>query len=558
MPGTAHGGLLAARALLDAGIDTLFALPGHHIHALFDGAREAGLRLVVTRHEENAVLMAGGFALATGRPAAAAVTAGPGLTNALPGVAELQASGIPVVVLAGRTGVGLRNRGAVQDVDQLGIVAPVTTWRAECLETGRIPDLVAGAVHQARTGAPGVAYLEIAEDVFSAAAAVEDLDRPVGYAEPSRSRPTDEEIAGAVAMLSGARRPAVLAGSGAFFSGAAGALARFAERTGIPVITTSAARGLLPDDHPASAGSLVHGGVALASADVSLVLGSRFNANLVYGGLPLFSSDQQVIQVDVRPEHTGGSRRPALALTGDVAATLDALTAAWEAPADRFSEWLADARGAARASVAGWREDGDAPAHGINPGRLARESANFAAGLGPHTFVTDGGDTVVWGLALSGAAAAGRVMTIGSAMGTLGVGLPFAVGAKVARPDEPVVLLTGDGAFGMSAMELDTAARHGLPVTVVVVNNGGWVEDIEPSAPSAGDPAWVRSTMRYDLLGEAVGGHGERITRPEEIGPALERAAAANREGRVAVIDAICDPHAQSAFMMNMKALDLL
>jgi acetolactate synthase-1/2/3 large subunit len=556
MAGTADGGLLAARALLDAGIDTLFALPGHHIHALFEGAREVGLRLVVTRHEENAVLMAGGFALATGRPAAAAVTAGPGLTNALPGIAELQASGIPAVVIAGRTGIGLRNRGAVQDVDQMGVVAPVTTWRAECLETGRIPETIAGAVHHARSGSPGVAYLEIAEDVLSAEAATGDDEQPIGYAEPSRSQPADEHLAQAVALLAGARRPAVLAGSGAFFSGAAEALARFAERTGIPVITTSAARGLLPDHHPISTGSLVHGGVALASADVSLVLGSRFNANLVYGGLPLFSPEQQVIQVDVRPEHTGGTRRPALALTGDVAATLDALTAAWDAPATRFSEWLADARKAAAASLAGWREDGDAPASGINPGRLAREAADFADALGPHTFVGDGGDTVVWGLALSSAAGPGRVMTIGSAMGTLGVGLPFAVGAKVARPGEPVLLLTGDGAFGMSAMELDTAARQGLPVTVVVVNNGGWVEDIDPSAD--GDPDWVRSTMRYDLLGVAVGGIGERISRPEEIGPALERALAANREGRVAVIDAICDPRAQSAFMMNMKSLDLL
>src|SRR5205823_11619585 len=185
-------------------------------------------------------------------------------------------------------------------------------------------------VHQARSGAPGVAYLEVPQDVFGASAAAADTPWPTGHdAAAARARPVDGDVERAVDMLRNARRPVALAGSGAFFSGAADALRAFAERTGIPVTTTSAARGLVDDDHPRCAGGLVHGGVALASADVSLVLGSRFNANLVYGGLPLFSPEQRVIQVDVRPEQLGGLRRPTLALHGDVAATLDALTAAW-------------------------------------------------------------------------------------------------------------------------------------------------------------------------------------------------------------------------------------
>jgi acetolactate synthase-1/2/3 large subunit len=560
MPDTDHGGVLAARALQETGIHNLFALPGGHILPLLDGARQVGLELIDTRHEENAVLMAGGHALATGRPAAAGVTAGPGLTNALPGIAEINASGIPAVVIAGRTPLSLRGRGAVQDVDQMAIVAPVTKWRAECVRTDRIPGMVAEAVHQARTGSPGVAYLEIPQDVFSAAAAYEAPPWPVGHSEPGRSRPADADVAAAIEMLAGAERPAVLAGSGAFFSGAGTALARFADQTGIPVITTAAARGLLPDDHPVCAGSLVHGGVTLVSADVALVLGSRFNANIVYGGPPLFGVDQKVIQVDVRPENTGGPRRPDLVLAGDVAATLEVLADAWEAPAGRFTEWLADAKSAAAASLETWAGEGDSPASGIHPGRLAAETGRFAAAMGDHTFVSDGGDSVVWGLALSHSGGPGTNLTIGSAMGTLGVGTPFAVAAKAARPAEPVFLFTGDGAFGMSAMELDTAARHELPIVVVVVDNGGWGDTRHAQAAAYGEEASTGelSGMQYELLGSAVGGHGERITTHEEVRPALERAARAAAEGKVAVIAAVCDPDAVSAFMSNVKGLDLM
>src|SRR5712692_2839871 len=472
------GGVLAARALRESGINALFALPGGHNLPLFEGARVEGLRLIDTRHEENAVFMAEGWALATGRPAAATVTAGPGLANALPGLAEANAAGVPVVVIAGRTSIAQRGRGAVQDLDQLGVVTPVTKWRAECLQTGRIPGAVAEAVHQARSGAPGVAYLEIPQDVFGGSAAAADPSWPTGHVEGARARPVQGDLERAIDLLSNATRPVVLAGSGAFFSGAADALRAFVERTGIPVTTTSAARGLVDDDHPRCAGGLVHGGIALASADVALVLGSRFNANLVYGGPPLFSPGQRVIQVDVRPENIGGLRRPEVALAGDVRATLEAMAAAWTGPEDAFGPWAEQAKQGSAISMHGWDEQCDRPAKGVHPGWLAREVARFAEdqhtqGAG-GTFVSDGGDSVLWGIAMSKAHRPGTNLFIGSAMGTLGIGLPFGLAAKAARPGEPVLVFTGDGAFGLSAIELDTAARHDLPVVVVVVNNGGW------------------------------------------------------------------------------------
>jgi acetolactate synthase-1/2/3 large subunit len=557
-----HGGILAARELKALGIEVIFALPGGHILPLFEGARVEGIRLIDTRHEENAVLMAEGWALATGRVAVAAVTAGPGLANALPGLAEANAAGVPVVVIAGRTGLRQRGRGAVQDLDQLSVVRPVTKWREECLQTERVPEYVAHTVHHARAGAPGVAYLEIPQDVFAASAEPVERPWPTGHPEPPRSVPVRGDLDRAVGVLAGAQRPVVLAGSGAFFSGAGPAVERFIERTGIPLVTTSAARGLVDDDHSRCLGGLVHGGIALASSDASLVLGSRFNANLLYGGFPLFPPGQQVVQVDIQAEHLGGARKPEVALLGDVAATVEALTEAWTGPEDGFGPWAEQGKQDAQISWHQWDSECERPAaHGINPGWLARETNRFATEQGAHTFVSDGGDSVLWGIAFSRTKAPGANLFIGSAMGTLGIGLPFGLAAKAARPGEPVFVFTGDGAFGLSAIELDTAARHKLGVVVVVVNNGGWGDVRHEQRMFYGEEAdqgTPLSTMRYDLLAEAVGGHAERVERPEDLRPALERALKAIEQGAPAVVDCATDPDVMSDLMKNLGGLDVM
>jgi thiamine pyrophosphate-dependent acetolactate synthase large subunit-like protein len=557
-----HGGILAARALKEAGIETIFALPGGHVLPLFEGARVERLTLIDTRHEENAVFMAEGWALATGRPAVAAVTAGPGIANAFAGMAESNAAGVPVVVISGRTGLRQRHRGAVQDLDHLAVVGPVTKWRAECLDPARIPEYVGEAVHQARSGAPGVAYLEIPQDVFGGTATPPDLPWPVGHeSDPIRSVPFPEDLTRAVRMLATAERPVVVAGSGGFFSGAGDALLDFIDRTGIPLTTTSAARGLVDDDHPRCLGGLVHGGIALASSDVALVLGSRFNANLVYGGPPLFPPGQKIIQVDIRPEHLGGLRKPDVSLSGDVRTALEAMAAEWTGSPERFAGWVDQARQGAQISWQSWDEQCERPARGLHPGWLAREVARFAEEQGAGTFVSDGGDSVLWGIAFSRAHRAGTNLFIGSAMGTLGIGLPFALAAKAARPDEPVFCFTGDGAFGLSAIELDTAARHRLPVVVVVVNNGGWGDVRHEQRMFYGqdaDQGAILSNMRYDLLAEAAGGHAERVTTQDELHPALERALKATEQGVPAVVDCITDPDVMSDLMKNLSGLNVM
>jgi acetolactate synthase-1/2/3 large subunit len=212
----------------------------------------------------------------------------------------------------------------------------------------------------------------------------------------------------------------------------------------------------------------------------------------------------------------------------------------------------------------GWEAETERPAKaGIHPGWLALQTARLAEEVsgGRSTFVSDGGDSVVWGIAFSAAHRPGTNLFIGSAMGTLGVGLPFAIAAKAARPDEPCFLFTGDGAFGMSLVELDTCARHGLGVIVVVVNNGGWGDVRHEQQMFYGEAAANAappSAVRYDLIAQAVGGHGERVETPEEVRPALERALDAGRSGVPAVIDARTDPDVQSDLMKNLSGLDVM
>lgn len=559
MTSPVHGGVLAARALRDAGIHTAFGLPGGHILPLFEGARVEGLRIIDTRHETGAAFMAEGWALATAEPGVVAVTAGPGLTNAVPGIAEANAAGVPVVVIAGRTGLGQRHRGAVQDLEQLDLVAPVTKWRAACAQTERIPECITEALHKCRSGSPGVSYLEIPQDVFTAEATAASAPWPAGHAQDMPADPVNLDAA--LELLRESERPVVVVGSGAFFSRAAESLRAFADTTSIPITTTSAARGLIDDDHPMCLGGLVHGGLALASADVALVLGSRFNANLLYGGPPLFPPGQKVIQVDIRRENLGGPRRPDVDLVGDVAATLDAMAEGWSRPPEAYRDWVEQAKGAAESSRDSWDAQADRPAKGVHPGWLAREVAIFADQHSPSTFVSDGGDSVLWGIAFSKAHRPGTNLFIGSAMGTLGIGLPFGIASRAARPDEPVFVFTGDGAFGLTAMELDTAMRHRIPVVVVVVNNGGWGDVRHQQRMWYGDEAdqgAILSNMRYDLLAEAVGGHGERVTEQDQVRPALDRALKATQEAVPAVVDVVTDPDVMSDLMKNLSSLSLM
>jgi acetolactate synthase-1/2/3 large subunit len=539
------------------GVEALFTLGGGHIVELLDGCADAGVPLIGMRHEGAVTMAAQGFALATGRPGVCAVTAGPGFTNCLTGFADAALSNMPLVLIAGRTALKRRGRGAVQDVDQESMLAALAKWRAVAYNAQSLQRLVDEAFHMATSGRPGAAYLEVPHDVFMTR--MEAAEGPWGFPDQlTRSEAAPADLERALDALRTATRPIVLAGGGAFWSGAGEAIAAFCTAAEIPVTTTSAARGLVPDGHPWCLGSLVHAGAALVSADCVLILGSAFNGNLVYGGPPLFREDQTLIQVDISSDQVGGSRRADIAVQGDVREVMLQMTRSG-LRSQSGSAWLE----LGRELVAGSRQLWDSQVDGyqgalVHPGALCREVAEFArsAWHGASTLVADGGDTLTWALAYGDAEGPGRMLSTTTALGTLGVGLPFALAAKVARPEEPVVLITGDGAFGLSAMEMDTAARHRLPVIVVVANNGGWGDVRHHQREMYGrEVASQLADTRYDLLAEALGCHGERVEKLAELRPALERAAGA---GAPALVDVRTDPDVLSALLRAMMRVGIM
>jgi acetolactate synthase-1/2/3 large subunit len=555
------GGALIARTLRERGVTTIFGLPGGHILPLLDACIDEDLRVIDTRHEGAAVLAAEGWALATGETGIAAVTAGPGFANGLIGLVDAATWSVPLVMLAGRTSRNRQGRGAVADVDQRAIATPIAKWAASCLDTGRIPRYVAGALHRARSGCPGAVYLEVDSHAMYGKALPLDIDAP-GYPNaPSRPAGDPADIGAAVAALAAAERPVIVVGSGAFWSGAGAEIGGFAEAAQIPVITASAARGVVPDSHPWSLGSLVHGGLAIPSADCVLVLGSAFNANVMYGGAPLFGTEQTIVQVDIAPERTGGNRSADVTVVGDIASVVRDLHDAWGATTSGRKDWLTRAKTLAAASLEFWnRQIDEHTGDALHAGAVAREVAATVhqAFGGKATLVADGGDALAWALAYFGAQLPGRLLTTTTALGTLGVGMPFALAAQAARPDEPVLLFTGDGSFGLSAMEIDTAVRHGLPVIVVVSNNAGWGDVRFEQNELFGSGRHIASNLpgvRYDHLAKALGARGVRVDTLEDLRPAIDEAIAG---GVCTVIDVPTDPTVVSELLRMVAQLGLM
>lgn len=550
-----HGGMLMAQALQAQGIDTLFTLCGGHILPLLDACAELGMTIIDHRHEGAATLAAEGWALATGRTGVAAITAGPGFCNGLIGLADAGMWSVPLVVFAGHAPVSQTGRGAVQDAPQLAIAATLAKKTLVAMETKRIPRVAREAVFTAGSGRPGPVYLEIPQDVLAGKAVPGD-GPPSGYpTQRARPRAPVEQIRAALDLLQAAEKPVILAGSGAMWSDAGEAIASFAEKAKIPITTTSVGRGVVPDSHPWCLGSLVTAGASIVSADVVLILGSAFNANTCFGGEPLFSPTSKIIQVDIAADAVGGDRCPDLAVIGDAQQVMAALAEGWKITRPERDAWLAESYNLVDFLRGTWDEQIAAHTGSrVHAGAAVRELVAWARDtIGDKvTFVADGGDSLVWGLTYMYAEGPGRLLSTTTALGTLGVGLPFAIGAQVARPEDRVILFAGDGAFGFTAMEFESAVRQRLPIICVISNNHGWRDVSHEQDMWYGAGRRVASELsdcRYDLMAEAFGGHGEHVTALEQLRPALDRALAS---GVAAIINVQTDPEVLSDLLRNL------
>ena len=534
------GGELVARVVGQAGVGHVFTLCGGHILPIYDGCVKDGIRVIDVRHEQAAAHAADAYARLTRNVGVAIVTAGPGVTDAVTGIANAHAARSPVLLIGGAAPLGLRGLGALQEMEQVALLRPITKGAWSVAETRQIPEVLTTAIRVALSGRPGPVFVEIPVDLLLDT--IEDRLAPIPTGYVHRTPPAADPAAvdRVAALLAGAQRPVVMAGAGVYWDDAAAALARFADAAGAPVFMSGAGRGCLAADHPLAFAQAR--GFALGQADVVLVLGAPLDFRLGYGRPPTFAEDARVCMVDCDPEELGRNRPLAVGIAGHLGRVLDQLTAALPAGlAARGADWRARVSGKER--EARERLDAQCAADDV-PVSHYRWAAEIARHVTPETLVVgDGGDVVGCAAKIVRLHRPGQWLDPGP-FGCLGVGPPFAVAAKLLHPERRVLLIAGDGALGLNGMELETAVRFELPLTCIVGNDGGWGQIRNPQLSFFGaDRAVATSlpTTRFDLMVEALGGRGVLVREPKDIGPALERALSSDG---VWCINVVLDPAA--------------
>jgi len=535
-----HGGKMVVKALEEERAPNVFSIGGGHIAHISDALIDSDVVLYGTRHEQAAVMMAEAQARITGRPGVALVTAGPGFTNAVTGVANAFMAGIPLVVIAGVVPTTMVGKLDLQEMDQHSVIKPIVKWSRRVENPERIPQAIHEAFLRARHGKPGPVYVEIPTDVLG----TEVDESYIEWGKPLDPRPPaadPEAVEEAADMIASAKKPIIIAGSGVHFAGGAENLKRFAEGSGVPCFTNSLGKGCLPDAHPICFGpSLpIRPGPALfaiTQSDCVILCGTRVNLFLGHGRL--FKQDAKIIHINIDPEETDRNRPADLALIGDCARALDQLAKALAkkiSPND-LAGWREELAKAGEQSLAFFRPQTESDQVPIHPLRLMKEVDDFLTE--EDILVIDGGDTLVWMNMVRTNHGPGRSIESGL-FGCLGVGLPYAIAAKLACPDRRVFAMVGDGAIGFNFMEFHTAVKLGLPITVVVANDQAWGMVRHSQQLRFGEdrtPGTDLGYVPYHKLVEALGGHGEEVKEPGEIRGAIERAANSGKPACVNVM----------------------
>ena len=536
---TITGSEVLAKALRTQGVDTMFYIMGGPMLETEAACIQLGIRCIDTRHEQAAALAAHAWTRVMQRPGVAMGASGPGATNLLTGVANAFTDCAPMVAIGGsspRVSLGME---AFQEIDQVAVFKPVTKYAARIYDAKRIPDMVATALREATSGRPGPVYLDLPGDVLGEKVEEDAVIYPAAWKPAPRTLGDPNAVREAIALLARAERPVIIAGSGVWWSDGARELQAFVEATGILFYTTPISRGLIPEDHALA--FLNARSTAFTEADVVLAVGTRFNWVIQFGRPPRFAADLKVIHVDVNGAELGHNRPADVPIAGDAKAVLQQLTAEAKGKLEpkKFAAWtgklrVLDADKGSEQDKAMSKDETP-----IHPLRLCKEVRDFLKR--DAILVVDGQEILNYGRQAIPTYVAGHRLNSG-AFGCMGVGLPFGVGAKVAKPDTQVVVLHGDGSFGINAMEMDTAVRHKIPVLVVISNNGGWTADAPWTRPLP-KPGRNLGYTRYDKIAQDLGAHGEFVEKPHEIRPALERAAAS---GKPAVVNVITDSKARA------------
>jgi acetolactate synthase-1/2/3 large subunit len=517
-----HGGRLVARALRRHGVEHLFTLCGGHIQAIYDGCLDEGIRVVDVRHEQTAGHAADAYSRVGLRPGVCAVTAGPGVTDVVTAVANAQRAGVPMICLGGAGPLALADMGSLQDMDAVGLMRSITKSAVRVAETRRIEEYVDAAFRIAQSGTPGPVFLELPLDVLMGfAAEASDARPPVPVARPGAAPGDIDQVA---ALLEQAERPMLIVGSELRFSSRPDALAEFLERVKLPCFVSGMARGALPAKHPSFFSRVRK--TALKSTDLLIALGVPFDFRLDYGRPGTLAPAAKIVHVGIEAESLGKNRAVDVAVHSDPGLFLAALRDAMK-PKDS-PEWLATLR---TEEISRQQKLEAEIAGSSDPPNPLRVCAEIGARLGPEDIVIgDGGDFVATAANVIPLAWPQLWMDPGP-LGTLGIGPGFAMAAKLLRPNSRVVIVYGDGSFGLHALEFEALIRQKLPVVSVIGNDAAWMQIRRGQVQFYGEPRAVATGLeytRYERVVEALGGKGFWVDQVSELGPALDAAFASD------------------------------
>lgn len=546
------GGHLVARALKNEGVDTIFTLCGGHIIDIYDGCLDEGIRIIDVRHEQTAAHAADGYARQTGKLGCVVTTAGPGCTNAITGIATAFRSESPVLHIGGQSSLSQHKMGSLQDLPHVDMMTPITKFASGVFSTERVADMVSMAARECFNGAYGPSYLEIPRDILDKEIPLESavVPQPGCYRSSVRSIGDPADIEKLAEILVKSERPAVLFGQQVWASGGVQDATDFVRALDIPAYMNGASRGMLANDDPHHFDRTRRD--AFNNADVILIVGTPFDFRMGYG--KRISNKAVLVQIDQSYATVGKNRDINLGLAGDPGAILAAVAQAINGAASggidsgarqSRQKWMAELREIEASKLTKLMPMFTTDQNPIHPYRLAWEINEF---LGEDTiYIGDGGDIVTISAQAVRPKNPGQWMDPG-ALGSLGVGTGFSMAAKLANPDKEVVCLYGDGSFGMTAFDMETAQRFGAPYLAIIGNNSAMNQirygQITKYGEERGSIGNKLGDVPFSKFGEMIGGYGEEVTEASQIQAALRRAREAiAKTGKCAVVNIWIDPN---------------
>ncbi|MHB8683196.1 MAG: oxalyl-CoA decarboxylase [Dehalococcoidia bacterium] len=529
------GATLIARSLKQQGVEYMFGIVGIPVVPIAFAAQREGITYIGMRHEQSASYAAQAVGYLTGRPGACLVVSGPGMTNAISGLANAWSNRWPMILLGGSSDIAQHGMGAFQEAPQVEAARPWCKYAAEVDRVERIPYYIEQAVRTSIYGRPGPVYLDLPGDVISGACDDEAAPRRPRVGDAPRPLADPAAVEAALAALPAAERPLVVVGKGAAYARAEDEVRAFIESTQLPFLASPMGKGVLPDDHTLSTAPARS--YVLQNADLVFLMGARLNWIMHFGLPPRFNPDVRVVQLDIAAEEIGTNVPAEVALAGDARAVTAQLNAAllarpWQFGAENtWRTGIAKKIEENRATTQPLFEDDSVPMNYYRALRDIRDALPRDA-----IVCSEGASTMDIGRTVLPNFLPRHRLDAGS-FGTMGVGLAFAIAAQAVHPGKRVVAVEGDSAFGFSGMEVEVACRYNMPITFIILNNngiGGGPSELDPSRPVM--PTAYVPNAHYERVIEAFGGEGYFVERPEELRPAIEASFASGRPGIINVM----------------------